>query len=207
MEHGNNPIAPLGYLDVAPGQIASVVTYFQMLEKPALSGAALPEGITIERLQQLELDAYRNLFRQVGAHWLWYSRALMSDAELAAIINDERIEIFMIRDGAKDIGFLELDLHIDGECKLDFIGLVGGTTGKGIGRAVMQFALARAWSRPISRMWLHTCTFDSPSAIAFYLRSGFTPYAVKIEVVEDPRLSGHLPDNAAPHVPIIPPAA
>jgi GNAT superfamily N-acetyltransferase len=205
MEHSTSPVAPLGYQDVAPGQIASIVTYFEMCAKPAPTGLSLPKGITIERLKRLELDAYRDLFRTVGSNWLWYSRALMSDSDLAAILNDDGVEIFMIREGDTDIGFLELDFHIEGECKLDFIGLVGGTTGRGIGQAVMSFALEHAWGRPISRMWLHTCTFDSPSAVAFYLRSGFKPYAAKIEVVEDPRLSGHLPVDAALHVPMISP--
>ncbi len=27
----------------------------------------------------------------------------------------------------------------------------------------------------VRRVWLHTCTFDHPSAVAFYQRSGFIP--------------------------------
>ena len=40
----------------------------------------------------------------------------------------------------------------------------------------MNRALELAWSRPISRVWVHTCTFDHPSALAFYQRSGFLPF-------------------------------
>jgi hypothetical protein len=66
----------------------------------------------------------------------------------------------------------------------------------------MDQAIARAWAKPISRFWLHTCNFDHPAALAFYRRSGFTPYKMMAEVMDDPRLTGLLPRDAAPHVPI-----
>ena len=67
----------------------------------------------------------------------------------------------------------------------------------------MNEALARAWARPISRFWVHTCSFDHPGALAFYQRSGFRPYQVMVEVHQDPRLTGHLPPEASPQVPLI----
>ncbi len=66
----------------------------------------------------------------------------------------------------------------------------------------MAHAIALAWSRPIRRFWVHTCNFDHPSALAFYQRAGFRPYATMVEVTEDPRLLGLLPKSAAPHVPL-----
>jgi hypothetical protein len=39
--------------------------------------------------------------------------------------------------------------------------------------------------------------------VAFYIRSGFTPYRRQIEVADDPRLTGMLGRDAGPHVPII----
>ena len=66
-------------------------------------------------------------------------------------------------------------------------------------------SVALAWSRPIRRLWVHTCTLDAPEALPFYLRSGFAPYARKVEVYDDPRLAGVLPPAAAPQVPIITP--
>ena len=77
-------------------------------------------------------------------------------------------------------------------------------SGRAPGRFLMQQAIARAWARPIERFWVHTCTLDHPSAVGFYRRSGFQPYAVMVEIADDPRLSGHLPREAAPHVPLVP---
>jgi hypothetical protein len=67
----------------------------------------------------------------------------------------------------------------------------------------MNAALTRAWEQPIARLWVHTCSFDHPNALSFYQRSGFKPYAVMVEVHEDPRLTGHLPKHASPNVPLI----
>ena len=108
-----------------------------------------------------------------------------------------------MRGADQDVGLLELDFRVPGECELTFLGLTPECTGQGLGRALMQQAIDRAWSRPIARMWVHTCSYDHPSALRFYIKAGFTPCAVRVEVQVDPRLTGHLPRDAAPQVPVI----
>ncbi|HWD68309.1 MAG TPA: GNAT family N-acetyltransferase, partial [Caulobacteraceae bacterium] len=149
------------------------------------------------------LDTYRALFRLVGSDWLWTSRIFMSDEELGAVLGDEAVEVYVVRRESRDIGLMELDFREPGQCELAFLGLDAANTGKGLGRALINRAIDEAWSRPIRRLWVHTCTFDHPSALGFYVRSGFTPYAFMVEVLPDPRLTGQLPPQAAPHVPLI----
>ena len=67
----------------------------------------------------------------------------------------------------------------------------------------METAAKRAFARPLRRFWVHTCTFDHPSAVDFYRRAGFAPYRRAVEIADDPRLSGLLARSAAPHVPMI----
>ncbi|MGB1180243.1 MAG: GNAT family N-acetyltransferase, partial [Lentibacter algarum] len=74
---------------------------------------------------------------------------------------------------------------------------VGGQAG----RWLMNEALTRAWDEDISRLFVHTCTLDHPKALAFYIRSGFTPYKRSVEVSPDARATGHLPKSAAPQIP------
>lgn len=193
----------LGYSDVAPGHIASVVTDLEMRARPAPADSTLPAGFTLTPATQIGLEAYRALFRKVGADWLWYSRLFMADAELAAILGNPDVEIQIVRGAEEDVGLLELDFRVPGECELSFLGLTPDCTGQGLGRALMLQAIERAWSRPIQRMWVHTCTYDHPTALRFYIKAGFTPCAVRVEVQVDPRLTGHLPREAAPQVPVI----
>ena len=42
-----NPATPLGYSDVPPGHVASVVTCLEMRAKPDAPAVRLPEGVTI----------------------------------------------------------------------------------------------------------------------------------------------------------------
>lgn len=199
----NSRAVPAGYSNIAPGYIASVVTCLEMREKPVGAPAPLPEGFSLQPLADRDPDAYRNLFRKVGANWLWFSRLTMSDEKLISVLQNSRREIYVIRHNDVDAGLMELDFSEPGEVELVFLGLTSDVTGKGIGRAVMSAATELAWAKPVQRFWVHTCTFDHPSALGFYIRSGFEPYERRVEVQADPRLSGHLPLDAAPHVPII----
>jgi GNAT superfamily N-acetyltransferase len=141
------------------------------------------------------------VFGVVGADWLWFSRLTLADGALAAILADGDVEIFALRRDGRNVGMLELDFRRPGTCELVFLGLTGDAVGTGIGRTLMNAAIGRAWARPITRFWVHTCTLDHPGALAFYRRSGFVPFAVHVEVAPDPRLDGTLPRACAPHVP------
>jgi GNAT superfamily N-acetyltransferase len=195
---------PTGYHKVAPGHLASVVTCLEMTARPRPRPARpLSRPMTLDRIEQPDSADYRALFRRIGAQYLWFSRLVMPDAELAAILADPAVEVYFLREHRRDIGLLELDFRTKGQCELAFFGLVPEAIGAGAGRFLMERALALAWAKPIDRLWVHTCTFDHPSAVGFYMRSGFRPYAVEIEIAPDPRLSGHLPRDTAPHIPII----
>lgn len=186
------------------GHLATIVTNLEMRSRPATPPVApLPAGIDLVRLVQPDVAAYRTLYRAIGEDWLWFSRLVMSETALAAILNDPKIEVFVLRDGGRDIGLLELDYRIAGECELAFLGLVPGAVGRGLGGALMAAAIDMAWSKPIERFWLHTCTYDHPSALPFYRRSGFVPVSLEVEVTPDPRISGVIPRDRAPHLPII----
>jgi GNAT superfamily N-acetyltransferase len=195
-------ILPDGYSDVPAGKNAAVVTHLEMTERPAFG--CEPQGAwTLRRVEAPELDWFRDLYRRVGEQWLWFSRLQMADAELAAIIRSPLVEEYaLVHDGC-DEGLLELDFRDAGQCELAFFGVTAKLIGSGAGRWLMNRALELAWSRPVRRVWVHTCTFDHPSALAFYQRSGFRPFRRQIEIADDPRLVGTAPRSAARHVPII----
>lgn len=201
----DNPTLPQGYSALPPGTIANVVTCLEMRERPPEAAHQQSAGLTLQRWTDVDLDSYRDLFRRVGEDWMWVSRLLMSDAELEAALGRPGVELYVALSDGKPSGILELEFSNARECELVFFGLVPEVIGKGAGRWLMQQALTKAWDRPIDRLWLHTCHFDHPSALTFYRRSGFTPYATFVEVTEDPRLTGKMRRDAAPHVPLIAP--
>lgn len=197
------PVLPMGFSAVPAGKVATVVTCLEMHARPAPRDLRAG-SLRLERWKP-SIEAYRSLFRRIGAEWMWVSRLVMPDAELEAILNDEKVEIFMLMDGERQAGLLELDFRLEGDCELAFFGLVADAIGQGAGRFLMEQAITKAWTAPIRRFWVHTCHLDHPAALSFYRRSGFVPYATLVEVMDDPRLSGVIAREAAPHVPLIDP--
>jgi len=193
---------PDGYSDIPSGRIVAVVTHLEMTKPPAIAPG--PSGAwSLRRVPAPDLTWFRDLYRRVGAEWLWFSRLRMSDVELAAIVQAPLAELFALVHDGGDEGLLELDFRTADQCEIAFFGVTAGLIGTGAGGWLMGRALELAWSRPITRLWVHTCTFDHPAALAFYQRSGFRPFRRQIEVVSDPRLDGTLPRHAASHVPVI----
>ena len=157
----------------------------------------------MRRVETPGLDWFRDLYRRVGEEWLWFSRLQMSDADLAAIIHSPLVEVYALVQDGRDEGLLELDFREAGHCELSFFGVTAKLIGSGAGRWLMNRALELMWSRPVARVWVHTCTLDHPAAVAFYQRSGFCPFRRQVEIVDDPRLDGTVRRDAARHVPII----
>ena len=193
---------PDGYSDVPDGKIAAIVTHLEMTERPALPPD--PAGAwTLRKVDTPGLDWFRDLYRRVGEEWLWFSRLQMTDAELAAVIQSPPVEVHALAQDGHDEGLLELDFRQSGQCEISFFGVTAKLIGSGAGRFLMNRALELAWSRPVTRVWVHTCTFDHPSALSFYQRAGFRAFRRQIEVADDPRLDRTAPRHVARHVPVI----
>jgi GNAT superfamily N-acetyltransferase len=191
-----------GYTDVPRGKIAAVVTLLEMLAPPPPRPDPQEAAWKLRRVAAPDPGWFRDLYLRVGQDWLWFSRLALSDDALAAIIRDRSVELYALEHLGRDEGLLELDFRQAEDCELSFFGVTPGLVGKGAGRWLMNRALDLAWSRPIRRLWVHTCTLDHPRALAFYLRSGFRAVRRQIEIADDPRTAGILPRTAAPEIPI-----
>lgn len=195
-----------GFHDIPPGKVAAVVTHLEMRSRAEYRDCPVPTGCRLIKVDRPGADWYTQLFRIVGASdWLWFSRLRMSDAALEDIIQDPKVHVYSLRRGDRDLGLLELDFRETGACELAYFGLAGALIGQGAGRFLMNEAMRLAWAQPIQRFHVHTCTLDSPQALGFYIRSGFTPVRQQIEIAPDPRLDGLIERDAAPQVPIINP--
>jgi GNAT superfamily N-acetyltransferase len=192
----------MSYEPVANDELAAVVTYLEMRAPP--EQPAPPSPLTLKRVDVPQPEHYRELFRLIGGPWLWFSRLLLDDAHLAAIIQHPRVELYAVRDEAgREVGMLELDFREGHECELAFIGLVPELSGKGHGRWLLAEAVRRAWREGVDRVHVHTCSLDHPAALSAYRRAGFTPYKRAIERFPDPRLLGVLPRDCAPQIPLL----
>jgi GNAT superfamily N-acetyltransferase len=192
----------MSYEPVLDGELAAVVTYLEIREPPDQPVPSSP--LALKRVDVPQPEHYRELFRAVGAPWLWFSRLIIDDAHLAAIIQHPRVELYSVVDeNSREVGMVELDLREPHECELSFIGLIPELSGKGHGRWLLAETVRRAWREDVDRVHVHTCSLDHPAALSAYRRAGFTPYKRAIERFPDPRLLGILPKDCAPQIPLL----
>ena len=192
----------MSYEPLADGEIAALVTFLEMVERPDVE--VPPSPLLLQRIHDPQPDGYRRLFRSVGERWLWFSRLAMDDGALSAIIRDRAVELFSVLDGnGREVGMLELDFRQQGECELAFVGLVPDLAGLGHGAWLLAESLRRAWRDDVRRVHVHTCSLDHPAALGAYIRAGFSPCGRALERFPDPRLLGILPRDCAPQVPLL----
>jgi ribosomal protein S18 acetylase RimI-like enzyme len=170
-------------------------TYLEMLRNAVSQRPIAPAGCELRLWRKPPLDQYRELFNAVGGDWGWSGRLLLSDDHLRAVLEDERIEIWRLYQGATVAGFIELDWRVPGEVEIVYFGLLPEFVGRGLGRFVLRSAVHHAWAgipgaSPTSRLWLHTCDFDSPIALGFYQKAGFRIYDERLQLEAYP--AGHI---------------
>ncbi len=192
-----------GYTDLPAGKLANIVTYLEMRARPVELASPTTSEFVVRRVAHPDLAWYRKLYREIGEPWLWFSRLRMDDEELRAILHDPAVDAFALSYAGIDQGLLEFDRRRFPDIELSFFGVTPTLIGKGAGRALLAHCLPLEWEHGPRRIWLHTCTSDHPSALAFYRKFGFVPYKRAIEIADDPRVTGEIPAGAAPQIPLI----
>lgn len=172
-----------------PAELDVTITYLEMRERPPRGPARPPrltEKIALMRAERPTVGFYRYLYNAVGEPWRWYERNQLSDEELTAIIQDEKVEVCVLYYGGTPAGYAELDLRREGEIELAYFGLIPDYIGMGLGQYLLDWAVDSAWERKPDRLWVHTCTLDHPAALPLYQKAGFVPYDQEAIRIKDP---------------------
>ena len=177
------------------GTLACTITRLEMTEKPGRSAAHPPHGTptALLRAHHPTVAFYRFLYNSVGADWLWYERRAMDDDTLAAIVQNDAVEVYVLYVEGVPAGFAELDRREKTEIELAYCGLMPEFIGRGLGNYLLSTAIDIAWTYEPSRVWLHTNTFDHARALPLYQQHGFTAYDQEQKIIPDPRLTGLIP--------------
>lgn len=74
-------------------------------------------------------------------------------------------------------GYYELHRPDGANAEIRYFGLAAWAIGKGFGGPLLSHAIDSAWAwAGTERVWVHTCTFDHPSALANYQARGMQLY-------------------------------
>lgn len=140
--------------------------------RPATPPTPRPEVTTVPPDPAMS----RSLYTAVGKDWSWVDRLRWTDRQWQEWVGRPGYEMWVARADGNLAGYLELDDRPAGDVEVAYFGLLPRFVGRGIGGHLLSVAVAAAWGRGASRVWLHTCSLDGPHARRNYEARGFRVY-------------------------------
>jgi len=135
----------------------------------------------IAHCNSIGIEEYKKIYHNVGRNHGWFGRSNMSNQDLEKIIFNKKVEIYLMKEGTKNIGFFEIDYTNDyikdKELRIVHFGLIEGYIGKGLGIKLMDAAITRAYNLNIKKVILQTNSLDHKRALPFYKEYGFKVFA------------------------------
>jgi GNAT superfamily N-acetyltransferase len=168
--------------------VVEVVRTYLELDSLAQLRPARFDDPAVRVVQRTPIDNahYRRLYDTVGDGWHWTDRRAWSEDRLATHLARSAISVFECLVAGESAGFFELERHPDGAVEIAYFGLTAPFIGRGLGKALLTRAAEDAFALGADRVWLHTCTLDSPHALPNYQSRGFTPFKRETYVLQLP---------------------
>jgi GNAT superfamily N-acetyltransferase len=158
-----------------------ITTYLEMRARPSIPLTRPHRSGMLLLLDPPTVGFYRYLYEVVGSRWGWDERSLMGDDELASIITDRLVDVFVLYMGGVPAGFYELDRRIEGSVELRHFGLVEDFIGRGLGKHLLASAVDTAWDHEPERVWVRSTNLEHPRGLLIYQWAGFEPYETTVE--------------------------
>jgi GNAT superfamily N-acetyltransferase len=163
------------------------ITYLRQTVRPAYAPQPRPNRkLSILRAEKPPVQFYRYLYDLVGGPWKWVSRKKLNDTDLAAIIEDPAVFVYVLYVDGVPAGMTEIDTTEAPIVEIKFFGLAPEFIGQGLSRFFLSNAVDLAWSHNPNEVKIETCTLDHPAALALYQKFGFTVFDQRQGRVELP---------------------
>lgn len=153
-----------------------ITWYLEMTDPAQLRPAArdLPHA-AVTRVEPPDPALNRRMYAEAGGPWQWLDRLPWDDARWRSAIDRPGIETWLVTEHGTTAGYAELE-HIGDELEIAYFGLLPGFEGRGLGGLLLTAITRRAWELDPRRVWVHTCSLDSPAALPAYQHRGFEIY-------------------------------
>ena len=128
----------------------------------------------------------RFLYTAVGGTWHWTDRLSWTYAKWLAHLARPEVEVWIAYLRGVIAGYVELEHQPERSVEIAYFGLLRQFMGMGIGGLLLSDTVERAFGSGAKRVWLHTCSLDSPGAMENYRARGFKLFDEETTVKDVP---------------------
>ena len=170
-----------------------VITWFLDFDGNVKQDVIWPDGIQLVEAEIASPELNQFMFRTVGGRWRWFSRLSWNYQQWLDYLSAGNVRTWLLWVKGTPAGYIELMKHADLSVEVKFFGLQPQFIGQGLGQCLADAAVMHAAAWQASKIWLHTCSADHPSALKHYQQAGFhisqTEHSREaLPVLNDPRL-------------------
>jgi len=159
------------------------VTYLDYDGGAADGAAAADRPYDLRAARSACPELNRFLYVSVGHPWRWHMRLSWSYRRWLDYLEDAAVATWIGYDAGNPVGYFELNKDVEGAVEIACFGLLPHYVGRGLGKRLLNDAIAKARAFGDGRIWLHTCSLDHPAALPNYVARGFL--VRRTEVVEE----------------------
>jgi RimJ/RimL family protein N-acetyltransferase len=166
-------MAPAPY----PALVTETVTYVEMTDRDQLNPAAPVAGLELAAIER-DSPLITEIMARVGAAHRWKSASRTDEEWRAWFAAAPGRTFWLLSFDGEPAGIVVYHPHPGEVVEILSFGLVPELVGKGLGGYALTLAIERAWELlpSVSRVWLHTSSFDHPNALPNYHRRGFRTF-------------------------------
>ena len=152
------------------------ITYLEMTSPSEAVPYSGERRLDVRRAEIPSPELNRFLYVAVGSRWWWHERLVWDRERWMLWLNRPGVETWVGYRAGTPAGYFELEAQPGGMVEIVYFGLIPSFIGQGLGAELLSRAVARAWEIATTRVWVHTCTLDHPTALPNYRARGFRVY-------------------------------
>ncbi|AQA18556.1 GNAT family N-acetyltransferase [Halioglobus japonicus] len=157
--------------------------YLEMTSAHQLQPRDESRGLTLAECQVNQWPLNRFLYEFVGASWEWQDKLSWTEQQWRSYVERPELRTWLASCDGSPAGYFELEKQGE-DVEIMYFGLAPSFIGRGFGGYLLSQAIRQAWAWDTpSRVWVHTCSQDHPSALANYQARGFTLYNTEVEAI------------------------
>jgi GNAT superfamily N-acetyltransferase len=155
--------------------------YLEMLDPLQLRPSATGDyQLRIEQVKIPSPEFSRFLYTSVGGNYYWIDRLSWNYERWQDYLNRPELETWVAYILGTPAGYIELERQPHENVEIAYFGVLPQFLGQRLGGYLLSEGVKRAWAIGTKRVWVHTCSLDSPYALPNYQARGFQIYQQEV---------------------------